>query len=159
MSKSAAALTATWLRNVAGRDSSFLLPDAKPLLFQLGATYVVTGDAKAAIAALEQAVARSTQRNPRYLAYLGYAYALAGRVRDSRKILDELLALRERQYVSSFGIALHDALGEKSAALEALDRAFREHALEFTQPDIYPSFKTLKAEPRYQEIMRLRAAY
>jgi DNA-binding winged helix-turn-helix (wHTH) protein len=135
-------------------------PSRANVLFQLGATYVVTGDTKAAIAALQQAVARSTQRNPRYLAYLGYTYALDGRARESRQILHELLALRERQYVSSFGIAfLHDVLGEKSAALEALDRAFREHALEFTQLDIYPSFKTLKAEPRYQEIMRLRARY
>ena len=133
-------------------------PGRANVLFQLGATYVITGDTKAGIVALEQAVARSTQRNPRFLAYLGYTYALEGRVRDSRQILKELLDLRERQYVSSFGIALlHDAHGEKSAALEALGRAFREHAFEFTQLDIYPAFKTLEAEPRYQEIMRLRA--
>ena len=88
-------------------------------------------------------------------AYLGYAYAIVGRTRESRQILQELLDLRERQYVSSFGIALiYDGLGEKAAALTALERAFQEHAVEFVHLDFYPRFKTLASEPRYQDVMR-----
>jgi TolB-like protein/DNA-binding winged helix-turn-helix (wHTH) protein len=132
-----------------------LEPGRANVLFQFGATCVLAGETKAGIAQLEQAVARSSQRNQRYLAYLGYAYARDGRLRESRQVLQELLARRERQYVSSFGIALlHDAFGHKAAALAALDRASREHAFEFTQLDLYPPFKTLAAEPRYQELMR-----
>jgi hypothetical protein len=100
-------------------------------------------------------VALSTQRNPRFRAYLGYAYAMDGRTRESQQVLQELLALRERQYVSSFGIALiHDALGDKAATLTALERAFREHAREFVMLYLYPPFKTLASEPRYQELIQ-----
>jgi TolB-like protein/DNA-binding winged helix-turn-helix (wHTH) protein/Flp pilus assembly protein TadD len=123
--------------------------------FQLGATYVLKGDIKAAIPQFEKAVALSTQRNPRFRAYLGYAYGMDGRTRESQQLLQELLALRSRQYVSSFGIALiHDALGEKAATLMALERAFQEHAVEFVQPDQYPPFRTLASEPRYQELIQ-----
>ena len=65
------------------------------------------------------------------------------------------MALREQRYVSSFGIALiHDALGDKTAALTALERAFQEHAVEFLLLDQYPPFRTLASEPRYQELMQ-----
>jgi hypothetical protein len=104
-------------------------------------------------------VALSTQRNPRFRAYLGYAYGMDGRTRKSQQLLQELLALRDRQrdrqYVSSFGIALiHDALGDKAATLKALERAFQERAVEFNHLDFYPRFKTLASEPRYQELIQ-----
>ena len=130
-------------------------PGRPDVLNQLGATHALKGDAKAAIPAFEKAVALSTQRNPRFRAYLGYAYAIDGRIRESRQILQELLELRGRQYVSSFGIALiHEGLGEKAAALAALERAFQEHAVEFVLLDMYPPFRTLASEPRYQELIQ-----
>jgi TolB-like protein/DNA-binding winged helix-turn-helix (wHTH) protein/Flp pilus assembly protein TadD len=132
-----------------------LEPGRPETLFQLGLAHVLKGDKKAAIPQFEKAVALSTQRNPRFRACLGYAYATDGRALEARQILQELLDLRERQYVSSFGIALiHDGLGEKAAALTALERAFREHAVEFAQLDQYPPFKTLATEPRYQELIQ-----
>jgi tetratricopeptide (TPR) repeat protein len=130
-------------------------PGRSDVQFDLGATYVLKGDTKAAIPEFEKALALSPQRNPRFRAYLGYAYGMGGRARESRQILQELLALRERQYVSSFGIALiHDGLNEKAATLTALERAFREHAVEFLLLDQYPPLRTLASEPRYQELMR-----
>ena len=81
--------------------------DCRPTLwFQVGARHVRAGETKAGIAALEKAVALSTQRNPRFRAYLAYAYAIDGRPLAARQILSELVALREKQYVSSFGVAL-----------------------------------------------------
>ena len=44
-------------------------------------------------------------------------------------------------------------LGEKAAALTALERAFQEHAVEFVLLQ-YPPFRTLASEPRYQELMQ-----
>lgn len=127
-----------------------MAPGRANLLFQLGATHVLKGDLKPGIAALEQAVANSTQQNPRFRAFLAYAYVRDGRTGKAQQILSELLAERGRQYISSFGIALiYDALGDTAAAKIALDRAFREHALEFVQLDAYPPFPTLTADPRY----------
>jgi DNA-binding winged helix-turn-helix (wHTH) protein/TolB-like protein/tetratricopeptide (TPR) repeat protein len=134
----------------------FPFPQDVLVSFQLGATYALSGDTKAAIPELKQAVDLSPEKNPRFRAYLGWAYAMDGRTREARKNLQDLLALRERQYVSSFGIAmLYDALGEKAPALAALERASREHASEFIQLDTYPPFKTLAAAPRYRELMHL----
>jgi hypothetical protein len=51
---------------------------------------------------------------------------------------------------------LHDVLGNKAAALAALERAVPEHAFEFTELGLYPDtpFKTLAEEPRYKVLMR-----
>ena len=136
-----------------------MAPKRADLPFQLGVTYVLKGDIKAAIPEFEQAVALSTQRNPRFRAYLGYAYAIEGRTLEAQQVLQELLALRDLQYVSSFGIALiHDPLGDKAATLKALERAFQERAVEFGQLYLYPPFRTLASEPRYQELIQHHGA-
>ena len=122
--------------------------------FQLGVTQVLAGNFTEGIGDLEYAVAMS-QRNPRIVAYLGYAYAAAGQHPQARKILLELNARAEREYVSAFGRSLiHDALGERELALSALEKAYREHAVEFSQLDTYPPFRTLAAEPRLHDLMR-----
>lgn len=132
-----------------------LFPDQARGHFQLGATFMLMGRANDAIAELESSIGPGRTGNPRFSAYLGYAYAIAGRPVDARRILNELETLRRKQYVSSFGIALiHDALGEKEPALTALERAYEERAVEFSQMDQYPRFKTIESESRFQEVMR-----
>jgi TolB-like protein/DNA-binding winged helix-turn-helix (wHTH) protein/tetratricopeptide (TPR) repeat protein len=127
-------------------------PGRPNIHFQLGATHVLRGNLGTGIPELKRAVNLSSVRNPRMLAYLGAAYALDGRKRQARKILEELLALRQRQYVSSFGIAfICDALGDEKEAREAIERAFQEYSVEFTQLDTYPPFEALVASPRYQQ--------
>ncbi len=92
--------------------------------------------------------------NARFEAYLGYAYAAAGRTADAQRVLARLEELRRRQYVSSFGIALiYDALGEKEPALLALERAFQDRAVEFSQVNEYPSFKSIVSDSRYATVM------
>jgi TolB-like protein/DNA-binding winged helix-turn-helix (wHTH) protein/tetratricopeptide (TPR) repeat protein len=123
--------------------------------FQIGVTLLFMGRLKDAIGELETAV-QASKGNLRFKAYLGYAYAAGGRPLDARKIAQELEARARQQYVSSFGIALiYDALGEKERALAALERAYQDRAVEFTQMTQYPPFKTIASEPRYQETMRL----
>ncbi len=108
-----------------------------------------------AIRELEIAARPAQGHNSRVEAYLGYAYAAAGRAEDARKVLKELEAHRQDQYVSWFGIGLiHDALGEKAPALAAVQRAFEDHAVELGQVNQYPPFKTIASEPAFQAIMR-----
>jgi hypothetical protein len=53
--------------------------------------------------------------------------------------------------VSAFGLALiYDALGEKSAALSAFDRAYEDRAIELAQLTDYPPFRTIASEPIFQ---------
>ena len=123
--------------------------------FQLGATFVAMGRLNEAIRELETAVAQSQGAGPRLAAYLAFALAAADRPADARRILNQLESRRRQQYVSWFGTALiHDALGEKEPALAALERAHEDHALEFSQMDQYPPFKTIASEHRYLAIMQ-----
>ena len=75
---------------------------------------------------------------------------------DAKKILDDLEARATKQYVSSFGIAvIHDALGDKERAMAALEQAYQDHAVEFSQLGQYPPFRSLSGTPRYEEIMKI----
>ncbi|HJU42888.1 MAG TPA: tetratricopeptide repeat protein [Vicinamibacterales bacterium] len=131
-----------------------LSPGQPRVHFQLGVTLVFMGRTDEAIRELETAV-ESSRINARFQAYLGYAYAAAGRPRDARRIVEQLEARARQQYVSSFGLALiHDALGEKEAALAALERACEDRAVEFAQLYQYPRFKTIASEERFHAVMR-----
>jgi TolB-like protein/DNA-binding winged helix-turn-helix (wHTH) protein/Tfp pilus assembly protein PilF len=123
--------------------------------FQLGVTLVAMGRFADAIPELESAARPATGHNSRIEAYLGYAYAAAGRLEDARTVLKELEAHRREQYVSSFGIALiHDALGEKAPALAALGRACDDHAVEFGMIEQYPPFRAIASEPEFHAVIR-----
>jgi len=133
-----------------------IVPGQPRAHFQLGVTFLFMGRLNEAISELETAVRSARGGNPRFQAYLGYAYAAAGRPLDARRILKELESRRRQQYVSSFGIALiHDALGEKEPALAAFERAYQDRAVEFAQMTQYPPFKTIASEPRFQVLMKL----
>lgn len=122
--------------------------------FQLGITFVQIGRWTEAIRELEIAVKSSSDANPRFEAYLGYAYAAAGRPGDARRVLRALESRARQQYVSSFGLALiHDALGEKEAALTALERAYEDHAVEFSQMSQYPTFTTIASDARFHDVL------
>jgi TolB-like protein/DNA-binding winged helix-turn-helix (wHTH) protein/Tfp pilus assembly protein PilF len=125
-------------------------------LYQLGITYVAMGRIDDAIPEFEGAVHSGQVHNSRMEAYLGYAYAAAGRTADARNILKELDAHRREQYVSWFGIALiHDALGERGLALAALRRAHEDRAVEFAlMRQYYPPFKAVASEPEFHTLLQ-----
>lgn len=132
-----------------------LTPGSTRAFFQLGVTYVMMGRFDDAIREFDAALQSSQGRNPRFDAYRAYAYAMAGRPLDARRILHDLEARRREEYVSSFGIALiYDVLGDKEAALTALERACEERAVEFGQQRQYPAFKTIASEPRFEAVMQ-----
>jgi TolB-like protein/DNA-binding winged helix-turn-helix (wHTH) protein/Flp pilus assembly protein TadD len=123
--------------------------------FQIGVTFVAMGRMDDAIRDLELSARPSAVHNSRMEAYLGYAYAAAGRTADARAVLTELESHRRDQYVSPFGFAMiHDALGQKAPALAALQRAFDERAVEFALMAQYPAFNAITAEPGFQALMR-----
>jgi DNA-binding winged helix-turn-helix (wHTH) protein/tetratricopeptide (TPR) repeat protein len=123
--------------------------------FQLGVTFVLMGRPQDAIPELERAINASPEGNPRFEAYLAYAYAAAGQPLKAGRILQSLEARRRNQYVSSFGLALiHDALGDKAAALAAFERAYHERAVEIAQSEQYPRFTAIASEPEFLERMR-----
>ena len=119
--------------------------------FRLGSALVMNGQFSEGIKALE---ASEPERNARYLAYLGYAYAAAGNEKKAREILEEVIARSSKQYVSSFAIAqVHMALGEREAAIDRLETAYRDHAFELANVNLTPVFDPLRADPRFQNLI------
>ena len=106
-----------------------------------------------AIGAFTRAVALS-ENSPVAMGHLGAGYARAGRKADAQKVLTDLQALADRQYVPSTAVAMvHAALGDRTAALDRLDRAFDEHDFSLAQVTITPWFKELRSEPRFQALV------
>ncbi len=97
------------------RQALEMSPALPRVHFQLGVTFVTMGRYADAIRELEIAARPAPSHNSRIEAYLGYAYAAAGRIDDARAVLKELEAHRREQYVSSFGIALSRCTGREGA--------------------------------------------
>jgi TolB-like protein/DNA-binding winged helix-turn-helix (wHTH) protein/Flp pilus assembly protein TadD len=122
--------------------------------YRLGRALVERGDLSEGIAELETAV-RLTQKNRRFQAAVGWAYALAGREDDARKILAELTTRSQQEYVSPVAIALiHVGLKETEPALQWLERGYQERDFDLVYAGKSPAFLSLRTEPRFRELMR-----
>ncbi len=118
----------------------------------LGSAYTLRGDFREGIRELGAAV-KLSRRNPTYLARLGHAYAAAGKEGEARTILEELETRSRRGYVSPVGIALvHLGLGDQEGALAWLEKAYQAH--DFDLVTRQPRLDPLRAEPRFQDLMR-----
>jgi TolB-like protein/DNA-binding winged helix-turn-helix (wHTH) protein len=129
-------------------------PGFVPALARLGGAYEQKGMFPEAIAEFQKGLENSHGS----FAYgmkvdLAYAYARSGRQPEARKILSELLAESRRQYVSPCPIALiYTGLGEKKSALASLERCGQVENLPNLRVD--PQFDSLRAEPRFQMLLR-----
>jgi tetratricopeptide (TPR) repeat protein len=111
-------------------------------------------DYAAAIETLEK-VAAVTDRTPSALGTLGYAYGLAGRRDDARKILDELTALSSRRYVSPKSMAdVYEGLGDRDKAFEWFERCYQEHANAMVWLNVASEYEALRSDPRFQNLRR-----
>jgi tetratricopeptide (TPR) repeat protein len=115
------------------------------------------GDLNEGIAELETAVELS-QNNPRFLAYLAYAYAASGKRREAQEIVSKLESLSRRQYVSPFGIAtIHMGLGQKGKALAWLERAYEIRDTELTGLNGLirdRRLDPLNSDPHFQDLLK-----
>jgi TolB-like protein/DNA-binding winged helix-turn-helix (wHTH) protein/lipopolysaccharide biosynthesis regulator YciM len=86
---------------------------------------------------------------------LARGYALAGRRDQAEHSLRELQLRGMHNYVSPYGLAqVYAALGDKSGALDMLDRAVNEHAFEVLFLRVDRSFDSLHENPRFEELLK-----
>jgi tetratricopeptide (TPR) repeat protein len=89
------------------------------------------------------------------LSALGHAYAVSGQRADALKVLVELKDLSKRRYVATFDVALiYIGLGDKAQTLEWLQAAYEDRPLRFVWIKVDPRFDSLRAEPRFQDLLR-----
>ncbi|MGB7926182.1 MAG: tetratricopeptide repeat protein [Pyrinomonadaceae bacterium] len=119
-----------------------------------GSVYGQMGRHEESIAVLQRAVELS-ERNPLALSGLGHALALSGQSDEARRILIDLKELARQRYVSAYNIAIvHAGLGEKEAALDWLVKAYHNRDVWLVWLKVNPRFDTLRAEPRFADLMR-----
>ncbi|HJS47273.1 MAG TPA: tetratricopeptide repeat protein, partial [Gemmatimonadales bacterium] len=129
-------------------DSSFTRA-----IFWLGLSYEQTARIPEAVRTLERLVTLAPI--PVYQAALGHAYAVAGRRADAERVLEKLQAEGRAGYVSSFDIAtIHAGLGDRSQALEWLERAYEGRATYLTFVNVDPRYDAFRGDPRFRELVR-----
>lgn len=93
--------------------------------------------------------------NPDSRALLAYAYAVAGKKKEARQLLEELQRLSKERYVSPFPIATgYVGLGETDEAFRQLERAYAEHSWAMGMLKVNPIFDPIRSDPRFMELLR-----
>ena len=91
-----------------------------------------------------------SQNSPIVIGHLAAAHARKGDSVAAQKTLTELQTLATKVYVPSSALAIvHTAIGNRTAALDLLDRAYDEHDFAMAQIHIVPWFQALRDDPRF----------
>lgn len=133
-------------------------PESLQTWYVLGLSHLALGQAHEGVAALEKAT--SLAREPVGLGYLGCAYALVGRQKDARALLDELLAWKAARFVPQRPfILLYTALGDFDRALDALEDAYEQRDPTLLGLTAKPLFARLRGQPRFDALLARLAAH
>jgi TolB-like protein len=129
-----------------------MYPDAIHALYVLGCAKSAQSRHKEAIAAFERLAALSPDATA--LGALGQAYAKAGRTGEARKLLSELLARREREYVPDLTfVLLYCGMNEMDQAFAWLEKCHRAREPRLMWLRAQPLFDPLRADERFEEMM------
>lgn len=86
---------------------------------------------------------------------LGYAFAVAGRTDEARKIIAELEALSQEMYVSPFHLAtVYAGLNEPDRMFEWLERAYEVRARSLAWLQVTREMRPFHEDVRYQDLLK-----
>jgi TolB-like protein/cytochrome c-type biogenesis protein CcmH/NrfG len=93
--------------------------------------------------------------HPALTALYGHTLALSGDSAGARRALADLQHLSKTRYVSALYFAgVYTGLGEKSMALDWLDKAYKERNDRLVYLNVDPMADPLRSEPRFQDLMK-----
>ena len=120
----------------------------------LARAYELVGRYDDAIREFETAAALAPKGPPEPSSGLAHVYAQMGEREKALEILGQLLELRERKYVSPYGIAsIHACLGDVETSLDWLEKAYREHDQTLVWLKVHPRLDPVRGEPRYAALL------
>jgi TolB-like protein/DNA-binding winged helix-turn-helix (wHTH) protein/Tfp pilus assembly protein PilF len=132
------------LRNTSEMDPSYELPH-----LVLGMSYAQKGDFAHAIPELRQAVELS-RGTPLMVSALANAYGRSGNKPEAEKLLSQLAAESNRQYVSPYYFAVaYVGLGQNETAMDWLERAYADRSNGLVFLKMEPALDSLRQEPRF----------
>lgn len=112
-----------------------------------------TGAAEEAVERFEDAV-RLLGRDPVGLSFLAHGLAIAGRPAAARSLLDELLEMVSRRYVSGYDIAVaHVGLGRHDDAIAWLERGHAERTHWMALMKVDPRLDPLRSDGRFETLL------
>ncbi len=86
---------------------------------------------------------------------LGEYLAQTGRVDEARQELNEVLKLRESEYVPAYELAsLYDALGETDQAMDWLETALEERSTPMPFMLALSEWAGLRSDPRFRDLAK-----
>jgi len=138
------------------RKTLELDPNFELAHISLAQDYIQKSMFKESIAETEKALAISPG-NSATLLNLGYAYAVAGRRAEAKKVVDQLNERSKQKYISPRLIArLYVGLGEKDKAFAYLEKSYEDRSIEFGfgSINVDPTFDPLRSDPRFQDLLR-----
>jgi len=107
----------------------------------------------------EKAVAVSG-RAPAALGVLGLAYGLAGQKRKANDVLNELLQLQQKRYVTPMAFTyVYIGLGNKDQAFAWLEKAYQERSNPIAFFKVSPTVDPLRSDPRFVDLLRRTGLY
>jgi TolB-like protein/class 3 adenylate cyclase/Tfp pilus assembly protein PilF len=120
----------------------------------LGMWHCRAGEAEKGLRLLREAEAISL-RDPLVVGDIGYCLAISGRPDEARALLAELQVRSTGEWVSPVGLArIHVGLGDREAALSALERAHEKRAYRLVELTLDDRWDPIREEPRFREIVR-----
>jgi serine/threonine protein kinase/Flp pilus assembly protein TadD len=136
------------------RTTLELDPNYASARWGLGAAYAQQELYSDAAEELKRAQALS-EGSPLILGHLGFVYGQSGARKEAAQTVAELRTLAAREYVPSSAVALvHAGMGNRSEALDWLERAYEEHDFSLVFLQVAPWFDSLRAEARFEQLIR-----
>jgi tetratricopeptide (TPR) repeat protein len=132
-------------------------PNYQPAHFTLAAAEVQKGQYAEAITEFQNIPAFAGGKEGSLGAWLGHAYASAGKKAEALKIVDRLLQLQGKDPSAPYNLAIvYLGLGDKEKSLAFLKAAVDTRAVPlFLDPvNKSPVFDSLRSEPRFQDLLR-----
>jgi TolB-like protein/Tfp pilus assembly protein PilF len=120
----------------------------------LGRCFALKGDLDFALKCFERGRELSGDL-PYVRGILAHCYALMGRKKEAEEILNGLLKLSKRRYVSSMTLALiYIGLGRNDEAIRCVEKAYQVMEGPLVFINVYPTYDPIRNHPRCQEMIR-----
>jgi serine/threonine-protein kinase len=96
-----------------------------------------------------------TSGSTTWMCRLGYIYGRLGRRADALRVLRAVRARDGKEYIPPFALAaIYVGLGQRTKALDLLDRAYLERDVRLVWLKAHEYFEPLRDEPRFQDLVR-----
>ncbi|HET9712212.1 MAG TPA: tetratricopeptide repeat protein [Pyrinomonadaceae bacterium] len=134
--------------------TSELEPNYMPTHFVLGSAYVQQGRLEEAIEQF-QFIYKMDEEAYIALGFMGYAHGLNGQRAEAETLLNILQDIADRKYISPYSLLLiHLAIGPLERVFQLLEQLYEERNDWLVWLKVSPELKTVRNDPRFQDLLR-----